>query len=72
MNQEKYIFSQITGFLNRSKFRHIVAPHEHGILQFSRICYLTSRMHLQDLLDKTNFQNEKDRSDSSEPLLFNF
>lgn len=33
---------------------------------------LTSKTHLRDLLDKTNFQNDKDRSDSSEPLLFNF
>ena len=33
---------------------------------------LTAKMHLRDLLDKTNFQNDKDHSDSSEPLLFNF
>lgn len=33
---------------------------------------LTSKTHLRDLLDKTNFQNDKDHSDSSEPLLFNF
>lgn len=33
---------------------------------------LTSKTHLRDLLDKTNFQNDKDRSDSNEPLLFNF
>ena len=33
---------------------------------------LTSKMHLRDLLDRTNFQNDKDHSDSSEPLLFNF
>ncbi|MBQ9339022.1 MAG: IS4 family transposase, partial [Paludibacteraceae bacterium] len=33
---------------------------------------LMSKTHLRDLLDKTNFQNDKDRSDSNEPLLFNF
>lgn len=33
---------------------------------------LTTKMHLVDLLNKTNFQNEKERLDSSEPLLFNF
>ena len=33
---------------------------------------LTAKMHLRDLLDKTNFQNVKDPSDSCEPLLFNF
>ena len=33
---------------------------------------LTATMHLRDLLDKTNSQNVKDHSDSSEPLLFNF
>ena len=33
---------------------------------------LTSKTHLRDLLDKTNFQNDKEHSDSSEPLLFNF
>ena len=32
---------------------------------------LTSKTHLRDLLDKTNFQNDKERLDSSEPLLFN-
>jgi hypothetical protein len=32
---------------------------------------LTSKTHLRDLLDKTNFQNDKERFDSSEPLLFN-
>lgn len=31
---------------------------------------LTSKTHLRDLLDKTNFQNDKERFDSSEPLLF--
>ena len=31
---------------------------------------LTSKTHLRDLLDKTNFQNNKERFDSSEPLLF--
>ncbi len=31
---------------------------------------LTAKMHLRDLLDQTNFQNDKERSDSSEPLLF--
>ena len=33
---------------------------------------LTSKTHLRDLLDITNFQNDKEHSDSSEPLLFNF
>lgn len=33
---------------------------------------LTTEMHLVDLLNKTNFQNDKERLDSSEPLLFNF
>ena len=33
---------------------------------------LTTKMHLVDLLNKTNFQNDKERLDSSEPLLFNF
>jgi DNA-binding CsgD family transcriptional regulator len=32
---------------------------------------LTSKTHLRDLLDKTNFQNDKELFDSSEPLLFN-
>ena len=32
---------------------------------------LISKTHLRDLLDKTNFQNDKERLDSSEPLLFN-
>ena len=32
---------------------------------------LTSKTHLRDLLDKTNFQNDKEHFDSSEPLLFN-
>ena len=32
--------------------------------------FLTSKTHLRDLLDKTNFQNDKERFDSSEPLLF--
>ncbi|MBQ7192696.1 MAG: DUF4372 domain-containing protein [Paludibacteraceae bacterium] len=31
---------------------------------------LTSKMHLTDLLNKTNFQNDKEHLDSSEPLLF--
>ena len=31
---------------------------------------LTSKTHLLDLLDKTNFQNNKECFDSSEPLLF--
>lgn len=31
---------------------------------------LTSKMHLTDLLSKTNFQNDKEHLDSSEPLLF--
>lgn len=33
---------------------------------------LMTKMHLVDLLNKTNFQNDKERLDSSEPLLFNF
>ena len=33
---------------------------------------LTTKMHLVDLLNKTNFQNDKERLDYSEPLLFNF
>ena len=33
---------------------------------------LTTKIHLVDLLNKTNFQNDKERLDSSEPLLFNF
>ena len=33
---------------------------------------LTTKMHLVDLLNTTNFQNDKERLDSSEPLLFNF
>ena len=33
---------------------------------------LTTKMHLVDLLNKTNFQNDKERLDASEPLLFNF
>lgn len=33
---------------------------------------LTTKMHLVDLLNKTNFQNDKERLDSSDPLLFNF
>ena len=33
---------------------------------------LTTKMHLVDLLNKTNFQNDKERLVSSEPLLFNF
>lgn len=33
---------------------------------------LTSKTHLRDLLGITNFQNDKEHSDSSEPLLFNF
>ena len=33
---------------------------------------LTSKTHLRDLLDKTNFQNAKERSNSGELLLFNF
>lgn len=33
---------------------------------------LTSKTHLRDLLDITNFQNDKEHPDSSEPLLFNF
>ena len=32
---------------------------------------LTAKMHLRDLLDKTNFQNVKDPSDSCESVLFN-
>lgn len=31
---------------------------------------LTTKMHLRDLLDQTNFQNDKERLDSCEPLLF--
>ena len=31
---------------------------------------LTGKMHLTDLLNKTNFQNDKEHLDSSEPLLF--
>lgn len=31
---------------------------------------LTNKMHLTELLNKTNFQNDKERLDSSEPLLF--
>ena len=31
---------------------------------------LTSKMHLTELLNRTNFQNDKERLDSSEPLLF--
>ena len=33
---------------------------------------LTSKMQLRDLLDKTNFQKDKDRFDNSEQLLLNF
>ena len=33
---------------------------------------LTSKTHLRDLLNKTNFQNDKERSNSGELLLFNF
>lgn len=33
---------------------------------------LTSKTHIRDLLDKTNFQNDKERSNSGELLLFNF
>lgn len=33
---------------------------------------LPTKMHLVDLLNKTNFQNDKERFDSSEQLLFNF
>lgn len=33
---------------------------------------LTSKTHLRDLLDKTNFQNDKERSNSGELLLFIF
>ena len=30
---------------------------------------LTNKMHLTELLNRTNFQNDKERLDSSEPLL---
>lgn len=33
---------------------------------------LTDKAHLKDLFDKSNFNNFKERSDSSEPKLFNF
>ncbi len=33
---------------------------------------LTDKTHLNDLFDKSNFKNAKDRYDSSEPNLFNF
>ena len=33
---------------------------------------LTDATHLRDLFDKTTFKNDKDRSGSSEPNLFNF
>lgn len=33
---------------------------------------LTDKTHLRDLFDKSNFNNFKERSDSSEPNLFNF
>ena len=33
---------------------------------------LTDTTHLRDLFDKTIFKNDKDRSGSSEPNLFNF
>ena len=70
MNQDKYVFTQITDFLNWSKFNRIVAKYngDRYVLSVS----LTAKMHLRDLLGKTNFQNVKDPSDSSEPLLFNF
>ena len=32
----------------------------------------TNKMHIVDLLDQTNFQNDKEHFDSSEPLLFDF
>ena len=33
---------------------------------------LTTKKHLVNLLNKTNFQNDKERIDSSKPLLLNF
>ena len=33
---------------------------------------LTDTTHLRDLFDKTIFKNDKDRSGSSEPNLFNY
>ena len=50
-------------------------------MQFDRSIYeilqilsisLTDKTHLKDLFDKTIFKNDKDRSGSSEPNLFNF
>lgn len=53
MNQDKYVFTQITDFLNRSKFNRIVAkynvkevPLAWQQLQFFAIyCYLTGSPH---------------------------
>ena len=41
------------------------------VLQFLSMS-LTDTTHLRDLFDKTIFKNDKDRSGSGEPNLFNF
>ena len=54
MFQDKYVFAQLTAFLNRTPFS----------------ISLTDKTHLRDLFDKTNFNDVKDQFGPLIPGLF--
>ncbi len=68
MNQNKYVFAQLTAFLNRTQFNNIVRKYD-GNMRLERSTYevlqilsisLTDKTHLRDLFDKTDFNDVKE------------
>ena len=70
MNQDKYVFAQLTAFLNRTQFNNYVRKYDGSryVKQFT--CWnqllammfgqLSNRESLRDLFDKTNFNDVKE------------
>ena len=78
MNKDKYVFSVLSDFLDRSKFSRIVAKCN-GDMELEVSVYetfqilsisLTDKTPLRDLFDKQNFNNVNELNGSSEPSLF--
>ena len=84
MNQDKYVFAQLTSFLNRTQFNNYVRKYDGNKyvqhdMDLKRSTYevlgilsisLTDKVHLRDLFDKTNFNDVKEQFVPLIPGLF--
>ena len=80
MFQDKYVFAQLTAFLNRTQFNNYVRKYDGNRYVKHFTCWnqllammfgqLSNRESLRDLFDKTNFNDVKDQFGPLIPGLF--